>query len=302
MIGRLERDQASMIDLHVHTDASSDGVHTPKEIFEMANRLGIAALAFADHNTTDSVDKGLKLSKKYDIPFVPAVEINSTHLGEDIHVLGYFIDHNSSGMVSFLSNTQNEIIAQTKKRVALLREYGFALNTDEVLRESKGKPPSGRSFLTALLGREENKGDKRLRSYVDGDRSDSPSLNFYLDFLSGGKPAYIPLSTSTTKKAIKTIAATGGLSVIAHPGEYPKGMLDDLVALGADGIEVYSGHHNRAQEKYFKRYATERGLLMTAGSDFHGKIVKPRIELGVRIEGGWEMFESLKRAHEEKYA
>ncbi|MBN1571961.1 MAG: PHP domain-containing protein [Deltaproteobacteria bacterium] len=291
-----------MIDLHVHTDASSDGVHTPEEIFEMSARLGVKGLAFADHNNTDNVDKGLKLSKKYNIPFVPAVEINSTHLNEDIHIIGYFIDHRSSEMVSFLSNTQNEIIAQTKKRVALLREYGFVLNTDDVLRESKGKPPTGRSFLTAILKKEENAGDKRLKNYVDGDRSDSPSLNFYLDFLSGGKPAYIPLSTSTTKGAVEIISISGGLSVIAHPGEYPRGMLDDLVALGADGIEVYSGHHNKVEEKYFKRYAMEKGLLMTAGSDFHGKIVKPTIDLGVKIEGGEEMFEKLKKAHEEKYA
>jgi predicted metal-dependent phosphoesterase TrpH len=291
-----------MIDLHVHTDASSDGVHTPEEIFKLASRIGIKTLAFADHNNTDNVELGLKLSKKYKIPFVPAVEINSTYLGEDIHVLGYFIDHRSSDMVSFLSNTQNEIIAQTKERVALLREYGFVLNTDDVLRESVGKPPTGKSFLTALLKREENSDDKRLKNYVDGDRSDSPSLNFYLDFLSGGKPAYVPLKTSTTAGAIEMIEISRGLSVIAHPGEYPRRMLDEIVALGADGIEVYSGHHSSDEERYFKRYAMEKGLLMTAGSDFHGKIVKPAIDLGVKIEGGEEMFERLKRAHEEKYA
>jgi hypothetical protein len=291
-----------MIDLHVHTDASSDGVHTPEEVFTMSARIGITTLAFADHNTTESIDRGLELSKEYGIDFIPAVEINSAFRGEDIHVLGYFIDHSSTRLSSFLSETQGEIIAQTKKRVALLREYGFTLNTDEVLREAEGKAPTGRSFLNALLKREENADDKRLKNYVDGDRSDSPSLNFYLDFLSGGKPAYIPLRTSTTEKAIEVIGLSGGVVVLAHPGEYPVKMLDDIVALGVEGIEVFSGHHDEKQEKYFYKYAKEKNLIITAGSDFHGKIVKPKIELGVTVEGEGEMIEKLKTAHREKYA
>ncbi|MBW2555204.1 MAG: phosphatase, partial [Deltaproteobacteria bacterium] len=38
-----------MIDLHIHTIASSDGQHTPQEIFTMANSMGLTAIAFADH-------------------------------------------------------------------------------------------------------------------------------------------------------------------------------------------------------------------------------------------------------------
>ncbi len=291
-----------MIDLHVHTNASSDGVHTPDEIFEMAVRQNLMALAFADHNSTDNVNLGLKLSKKHKIPFVPAVEISSTFMGEDIHILGYFIDHTSPQMVAFLSDTRGEIIAQTKKRVALLREYGFTIDTDDVLRESDGRTPTGRSFLSALLKREENDNDKRLKNYIDGDRSDSPSLNFYLDFLSGGKPAYIPLKTSTTEKALEIINISDGLSVVAHPGEYPNKILADIVALGVDGIEVYSGHHSVEEESFYKRYANKEGLLITAGSDFHGKSVKPNIDLGVAIEDERELFERLTIAHEEKYA
>jgi 3',5'-nucleoside bisphosphate phosphatase len=291
-----------MIDLHVHTNASSDGVHTPDEIFKMAVRQGITALAFADHNSTDNVNLGLKLSKKHKIPFVPAVEISSTFMEEDIHILGYFIDHTSPQMVAFLHDTQVEINAQTKKRVTLLREYGFTIDTDDVLRESDGRTPTGRSFLSALTKREENADDKRLRSYIDGDRSDSPSLNFYLDFLSGGKPAYIPLKTSTTEKALEVINISSGLSVIAHPVEYPKNILADIVALGMDGIEVYSGHHTKKDESFYKRYAKKEGLLITAGSDFHGKSVKPNIDLGVAIEYEHKLFERLTTAHKEKYA
>ena len=38
-----------MIDLHIHTSASSDGQHTPREIFEMAKKIGLEGFAIADH-------------------------------------------------------------------------------------------------------------------------------------------------------------------------------------------------------------------------------------------------------------
>ena len=46
-----------MIDLHIHTIASSDGQHTPREIFAMARRLELCAISFADHNSRESVEQ-----------------------------------------------------------------------------------------------------------------------------------------------------------------------------------------------------------------------------------------------------
>ena len=49
---------AGRIDLHIHTQASADGVYSPREIFDMARRAGLRAIAFADHNSTESCDEG----------------------------------------------------------------------------------------------------------------------------------------------------------------------------------------------------------------------------------------------------
>ena len=50
-----------MIGLHIHTTASLDGQHWPREIFEMTRDLKLEAIAFADHSSVGSVEgEGLR--------------------------------------------------------------------------------------------------------------------------------------------------------------------------------------------------------------------------------------------------
>ncbi len=291
-----------MIDLHIHTDASSDGVHTPREIFDMARAAGLKAMAFADHNTTAHVDEGLRLSRDYSIPFVPALELNSSHRDQDIHVLGYFIDHRSPALAGFLSRYADESIIQTRRRVELLVAAGFVLDAADVLNASGGRPPTGRSFLEALLGRSENRTDERLARYTVGDRSASPSQFFYQDYLAGGRPAYVGLSASTTGAAIAEILGAGGIPILAHPGVYPPSIVEEVIDMGVWGLEAYSGYHDAATAARFALLCRTRGLLVSAGSDFHGKEIKPDISLGVRIDNAYDIYTAMNEAHRKKHA
>jgi predicted metal-dependent phosphoesterase TrpH len=291
-----------MIDLHIHTDASSDGVHSPREIFDMARAVGLDAIAFADHNTTANVEEGIELAGDYGISFVPAVELSSGYRDQDVHVLGYFIDQRSSALADFLSRYEEESVAQTRRRVELLMAAGFVLDAADVMAASGGRQPTGRSFLQALVAREENKDDERLARYATGDRSASPSQFFYQDFLAGGRPAYVPLTVSTTEVAIRQIQGAGGIPILAHPGVYPPSVVDEVIDLGAQGLEVYSGYHDAAATALFIRLCLDRGLLMSAGSDFHGKEVKPDIRLGVRVDSSYDIYTDLREAYRKKHA
>jgi 3',5'-nucleoside bisphosphate phosphatase len=291
-----------MIDLHIHTDASSDGVHSPREVFDMARAVGIRALAFADHNSTANVDEGLRLSKDYSIPFVPAIEISSGHRDQDVHLLGYFVDHRSSVLTDFLTRCLEESALQTGRRVELLSAAGFVLDTADVLNESAGRPPTGTSFLSALIKRPENRDNESLARYTAGDRCASPSLFFYQDYLAGGRPAYVPLAASATGVVIELIRAAGGIPILAHPGAYPDSIVREVIDMGVLGLEAYSGYHDAAASARFAHLCRRHALLITAGSDFHGKAIKPDIELGVAIDNGYEIYIKLKEAHRKIHA
>jgi len=92
----------------------------------------------------------------------------------------------------------------------------------------------------------------------------------------------VPVRFITAEQAIEAIHASGGIAVLAHPGT-DVGTQDELVekllALPFDGIEVFSScHADTTAEFYFKK-AQEKKLLITGGSDFHGKN-KPKVRLG----------------------
>jgi predicted metal-dependent phosphoesterase TrpH len=271
-----------MIDLHIHTTASSDGIHNPEEIFQFANSQQIRYLAFADHNSINSVPDGIKLAKKYKINFISGIEINTNHFEHDLHILAYGFDPSSNDFKLWLNEIEKKRWEQARGRVEKLKKLGFAIDWEDVIKE--GAPnvvPTGINFLKALLGREENSSDPRLSPYrPGGNRSDSPYLNFYLDYLRGGKPAYVPQENVESIKVIPKILDFNAIPVLAHPSDTPLEFIEPLVSAGLKGMEVFSSYHDEETTKKWLEIAKIYNLLLTAGSDFHGLSVKPNVKLG----------------------
>jgi len=285
-----------MIDLHIHTIASSDGQHTPHEIFTMAKSMGLIAIAFADHNSIGSVREGVSLSEEFGIEFIPCLEFNSTYLDHDLHILAYFIDYQSKGLSDWLDEIYQKKRKQAVKRIEKLNELGFIFSADDVKRISGDKIPTGMSFLKAIMNREENRGDPRIKRFINGDRSDSPYVNFYLDYLRGGKSAFVPLEMVDSFYVMKRVKQLGGIPVLAHPSDIGDEIIIRLVEGGLSGLEVFSSYHDAKGEEQFLSLAEEYSLLVTAGSDFHGGEIKPDVKLGGIRGNSYELVEKLKEA------
>ena len=288
-----------MIDLHIHTSASSDGQHSPREIFEMAREMGLKALAFADHNSVESVEEGIHLGARYGIEFIPAMELNTLYRGMDLHILAYFIDPRSAALGQWMAEIRAKKVEQANRRMEKLNELGFRFSPGDLDSSAGGRLPTGKSFLEAILSRPENRQDPRLRPYIDGERSASPYVNFYRDYLRGGKPAFVPMEDVSTLAAIQRIGRLGGVPVLAHPSDTGEENILSLIENGLEGLEAYSPYHTPAEQEAFRVMAEAHGLLVTAGSDFHGKKIKPDVELG-RVAGNrYELVERLKQRRKE---
>jgi len=289
-----------VVDLHIHTNASSDGQHTPCEIFEMARMKKMKAIAFADHNSIDHIAEGIQRAGEYGIEFIPCLEINTFHNGLDLHLLAYFIDPQNSDLGKWLERIHQKKIEQAEKRLIKLNELGFVFNAEDLRKFSQDRIPTGMSFLQAILSRGENHDDIRLRPYITGHRSNSPYVNFYRDYLRGGKPAFVHLEDIYTRDAIREIKRMGGVPVLAHPSDTGKDNILQLIESGLEGIEVYTPYHQVEEQEAFRIFAEAHDLLITAGSDFHGKAVKPDIELGQGGENHYELVFKLKQWWKEK--
>ena len=82
----------NQIDLHIHSIYSNDGTFTPEELLRQCAAAGIQTMAVADHNTVRGSAEALQLSWRCGVQVIPAVELDCTYRGTDLHVLGYGID------------------------------------------------------------------------------------------------------------------------------------------------------------------------------------------------------------------
>jgi predicted metal-dependent phosphoesterase TrpH len=75
------------IDLHVHTNYSSDSLITPKKLVSYAKRSGLDGVAITDH---DRIDGAQEMMKNKEIFVIPGIEVSSSNghiIGLNVHEL-----------------------------------------------------------------------------------------------------------------------------------------------------------------------------------------------------------------------
>jgi len=86
------------------------------------------------------------------------------------------------------------------------------------------------------------------------------------------------------------IHKSGGIAVLAHPPYVTRDrgklelLVNELVALGLDGIEAYNNGSGLEETDWFIRLARKHDLIVTGGSDFHGD-PGSSIQIGRGIRG-----------------
>lgn len=273
----------SYIDLHMHSFYSDDGEFSPKELVDLCIGKGIKYFSIADHNSVKGIKEAKEYCKDKEINIIPAVELDCTIDGVNLHVLGYGIDYNND----IFDRIEEDIIEQeqgaSKKRMKLIRELGIDFSDEVIKKLSKNGVVNGEMIAEAAMEFDKDKKNPLLQPYYEnGTRSDNPYVNFYWDYCSQGKPAYAEVKYISLEKAIEVIKTSGGIPVLAHPGNNVKekhSLLEAIRVCGIEGIEVYSSYHSKEQVEYYKEYAMKHKLILTCGSDFHGK-TKPSIAIG----------------------
>ena len=98
----------------------------------------------------------------------------------------------------------------------------------------------------------------------------------------------------TVSEVIDIIHRAGGVAVMAHPvqtepdADRREILIDDFKKLGLDGIEAVYGPNSPDVEKKLLDLATQKDLIVSAGTDYHGQ--KDAVP-GIRIEiSKWKAF------------
>ena len=283
-----------LIDLHIHTAASQDGQYTAREVFKLARLHGLEAIAFADHDSVDSVEEGMRLSGEFGVEFVLAVELTTLREGHELHLLAYYIDPERKELLELLEEVGRARMRQAKLRCERLRRYGYTIDYERVLSYSEGKAPTAYPIFRAIMEDPANRNFAPTLRYLTGDRSESPTYNFGQDHFNKGKPGYVPVEAMDTAEAVGMVRGWKAVPVLAHPGRTPLELVEELVKAGLLGLEAYNPSHTAEQTQRCLETARRHGLVVTAGSDFHGPAIKPDIRLGEVKGAGYTLYEGLK--------
>ncbi|MEM9753400.1 MAG: PHP domain-containing protein [Planctomycetota bacterium] len=283
-------DSSRFCDLHAHSTAS-DGTDAPESLALLATAAGLSAFALTDHDTTAGLSAAASAADAHGVAFVPGIELSADpdvlNTGESrgtLHLLGYFVDADNpelSGLCDELHESRND---RNPAVVARLAELGVRLDYDEIVTLAGNEGVVGRPHIAQAMVQ---------RGYVKSIHE------AFQKYLGRGGAAFVRRDRITAERAIETIHMAGGLAVLAHPtqlgldNEACEQTVAKLKNLGLDGIEARHPDHTATDENQFNGYAKQFSLLITGGSDYHGR--RKAIELGSQ-RVGFEAYERLADA------
>jgi hypothetical protein len=240
-------------ELHAHTTCS-DGLLTPSALVEYALARGLRALAVTDHDTVRGHAEAAQRGRELGVEVIPGIEATCDLAGEEVHILGFFVESSSKALAEAFARLRARRIARMHEMAAKLRALGVAVDAAEVM--SREGASFGRPHLA--------------RALVQAGHVASVDEAFQR-YLAEGRPAFAPKALLPSADAIAAIRAARGVAVIAHPGRYrvPPD-LARLVEMGLGGVETYYPTHTGEQVARYEAEARRLGIVATGGADYHG--------------------------------
>ena len=264
------KNSEKIIDMHTHTNYS-DGELSPQELIRLAIDKKIGTLAITDHNTIEglkTIDRKSEIIEKSGIRVINGIELSAKSNVGRMHILGYGIDLNNqllnkkmSDLKDISINSVLSIIEQIK------RDYGIRFRYDDIKELVNANHNLGRPDLAKLCikygyaSTVEEAFNKYLIEAYNKTRKTDNKLQY--------------------EECLELIIKSGGIPVLAHPKSLELRekeflvLLKDMISCGLKGIEVYHSSHTKEEMKYYLEIANKYDLLISGGSDFHGKTVKP---------------------------
>ncbi|QEI05763.1 PHP domain-containing protein [Pigmentiphaga aceris] len=250
---------SAVIDLHCHS-TFSDGVLTPQDLLARAHTNGVNVLALTDHDGIGGLPDASAAAREYGIRLINGVEISVTWAGHTIHIVGLNVDPASKVLQDGLAATRAGRDRRGQEIAEQLAKVGIPGAWEGALRYVGNPDLISRSHFARYL--------------VEIGACPSVSKVFE-NYLTDGKPGYVPMRWASLDDAIAWIRAAGGMAVVAHPGRYALtdtqfwAFFTQFRDQGGEGVEVVTGSHTPDQYAEYADVARRFGLRASRGSDFH---------------------------------
>lgn len=173
-----------------------------------------------------------------------------------------------------MQNIKKERVDRNNKFIEELNKMGFDITLGELKEVSNGNVIGKPHFAKVFI----KKGYIQTTDEMFDKYFNQPPL------------CNIKKTILTQEDVIKLIRKANRIAVLAHPQSLKLSddelveKIKELKTYGLEGLECYHSGQTPEQMKKFKQIAKELNLLITKGSDYHGPIVKPKVQLGTGID------------------
>ena len=257
-----------MIDLHCHT-LHSDGDRSPEQLLAEAAAAGIEVLSVTDHDTVSGIGECRAAAARHGVRLVPGIELSCELHGREVHILGHFLDDASPALGRLAAAMLAERRERMERMVLRAQQQHLDGVTLEAVIACSGGENLGRPHLARVLV----------------DRGHASSIKDAFDRFLGDRCAlWVDRRRLAIPEALEIIRGAGGTASVAHPGAnaISRQELRVLAEAGLDAVEAHHPEHPPNQAEAYGKWAADLGMLITAGSDYHGPSVQPDRKLGDR--------------------
>jgi len=244
------------IDLHLHTLAS-DGRLTPTDLIRLVAKQGLKTISVTDHDSTEGLAEAYEAAMEFpDLRIIPGIEMSADIPGDEVHVLGYFLDYHDEQFQATLKEFRMGRVGRAQIMVEKLKALGKPVEWERVLKfagdGSVGRPHIALAMVEAGYFKEPK---EAFDEYLGND-----GLAYY------DRPKLNPI------ESVEMIQRVGGVPVLAHPtfmNDMEVGIAN-LKKVGLKGMEVYYAQYDDDTVRHLARLAREYDLIPCGGSDYHG--------------------------------
>ena len=253
-----------IVDLHSHS-LVSDGACSPIEVVENAYKNNVQVLSLTDHDSIAGILKAREESKKYNIEFIPGIEITTLNRdGQMLHILGYNMDISNEMFQRPYTKIKKAREATMEKIIKIIEEKdNIKIDINELNRRKLDKYLSRFDIHRYIV-------EKGICT------NSREAWNTIIDPIPFEEDEIISVN-----EAISMIANTGGQAFLAHYNHKVYGLgrfcradieteLNYLISLGLSGIERYYPTFTKEEEAYLDYLIEKYNLKCSGGTDYHG--------------------------------
>lgn len=247
-------------DLHMHS-IFSDGTDTLPEMISGVRAAGIDVFSLTDHDCLDGCRKMQEILQPGDPLFINGVELSCEDESGKYHILGYGYHPGKLALQQTVEYTHALRREKAQNRMQYLESRGFCFTDAEKEKLFSLKNPGKPHFAQLLM----------QKGYLPDKTAAFAAVSGY-----HGREEKL-----TPQAAITAILGSDGIPVLAHgiladgsrklTSEEIRSRVVKLKDMGLMGLECFYSGFTGQQRETMLHLAKAYDLLITAGSDYHGK-------------------------------